>query len=153
MKWYAPNAPTNRVVCWCLVTMSMIPGVGLTANLGSNGYELNPALAMMKATQCFENLAFNSRPQDAEAILISKGLMEKNVTEKGFLEKTGPNLSGLDKTNLLERGYLEKNLIDSSSMFDRETTPLNQPEPTLNPSEDNNSNEEDKDELQSLVSS
>lgn len=144
---------TNSVMLWCLVTMSMIPGVGLTANLSANGYELNPALAMMKATQCFENLAFSSRPPDAEAILISKGLMEKNVTEKGFLEKTGPNLSGPDKTSLLERGYLEKNLIDSCSMFNQETTPLNQPESTPNPSEDNNYSEEDKDEHQSLVSS
>lgn len=68
--------------------MSMVSGVGLTANLSSNGIEMNPALAMMKATQCFENLAFaNKKSPDAETNLINKGLMEKNVSEKCFLEK------------------------------------------------------------------
>lgn len=112
-----------------------MPGVGITATLSPNGLDMNPALAMMKATQCFENLAFSGKPLEAESNLLSKGLMEKNVTEKGFLEK---------------------NMVSESPEFTKETSPATaEPEvdPIANQSDDNDCDEEKNGELQSLVSS
>ncbi|XP_077287369.1 potassium voltage-gated channel shaker cognate w [Arctopsyche grandis] len=109
--------------------------VGITATLSPNGLDMNPALAMMKATQCFENLAFSGKPLEAESNLLSKGLMEKNVTEKGFLEK---------------------NMVSESPEFTKETLPATaEPEvdPIANQSDDNDCGEEKNGELQSLVSS
>lgn len=109
-----------------------MPGVGLTATLSSNGLDMNPALAMMKATQCFENLAFSSKPTEAESNLMNKGLMEKNVTEKGFLEK---------------------NLVMATDSSKEETAPLKQQDDSGSEDRLDDEGEDKGGELQSLMSS